>query len=128
MNKEDYTEFNYENLVPEWNYSEFKHLEMISEPRTLYARGYYYNLGEFYIEPWFYTQLTRLFERFPNEMENILKAFFDIAKKSLKVLFTRDINDPVFKDEEYLYVEINEVAEKAALKFDDISRGSDYGD
>lgn len=127
MDNEQY-EYNYDNLVPEWNYEEFSHLERISNPRTLYARGYLFGEGHFYIEPWFYTQLTRLFERFPEQKNHILESLWKIAGKQNKVLFTRDINDSVFKDDEYLYVEIGELVEVAGLHFDDISRGSDYGD
>lgn len=125
---DEYIEYNYDNLVPEWNYEEFSHLTLINDPRTNFARGYQFNEGEFYIEPWFYTQLTRLFERFPNEQSKIVDAFFLLARKGKKVLFTRDINDPVFKDDDYLYFEISEVISVAELVFDDISRGSDYGD
>lgn len=128
MEHHDEYEYNYDNLVPEWNYEEFSHLAMISEPKTKYARGYVLDDGEFYIEPWFYTQLTRLFERFPDEKDHILETFFIIAREGKKVVFTRDINDPSVVSSEYLYVEIGEVIIKANVHIDDISRGSDYGD
>ncbi|MDY0214615.1 MAG: hypothetical protein RBS24_03745 [Bacilli bacterium] len=128
MQNNDHYEYNYDNLVPIWDYSEFKHLTRIKEERTKFARGYLVEDGEFYIEPWFYTQLTRLFERFPKQQQHILDIFFNISKRAPKVLFTRDINDPVFKDKDYLLIEISEVIHDAGLKFDDISRGSDYGD
>lgn len=127
MHIEDYDHI-YENLVPEWNYEEFSHLTRIESPRTAFARGYYFNDGHFYIESWFYTQLTRLFERFPKEKERILASLWILAANGKNVLFTRDIHDPIFKDDAYLYIEIAEVVEAAELKFDDISRGSDYGD
>lgn len=118
----------YENLVPEWNYEEFSHLKRIENPRTNFAYGFHFNEGHFYIESWFYTQLTRLFERFPNEKEQILDSLWKLAGKAKNVLFTRDFHDPIFKDDQYLYIEIGELVEEAGLKFDDISRGSDYGD
>lgn len=128
MHEHDEYEYNYDNLGPTWNYEEFSHLERIKDSRTPYARGYLTSDGEFYIEPWFYTQLTRLLERFPGKEEAIMEAFFTVVAKAPKVLFTRDINDPSFVDDEYLYVEITEVAIAASLEYDDISRGSDYGD
>lgn len=128
MNEYDEYEYNYDDIGPTWNYEEFSHLKRIEKSRTPYARGYLIESGKFYIEPWFYTQLTRLLERFPGDEKKIMDAFFKVASKGPKVLFTRDINEPAFVDDEYLYVEIVEVAEAAALKYDDISRGSDYGD
>lgn len=128
MNSNEHYEHNYDNLVPIWDYSEFNHLTRIQKARTKFARGYTDGEREFYIEPWFYTQLTRLFERFPGQKDDILNVFFNLSKKATKVLFTRDINDPVFNDEEYLLIEIEEVIHEAGLEFDDISRGSDYGD
>lgn len=128
MHNHDEYEYNYDNLVPVWNYEEFAHLPRISEPRTNFARGYLTEGGHFYLEPWFYTQLTRLFERFPGDEKRILAVFFELARSAPFVVFTRDINDPVFVDRNYRYIEISEVIEKAELKFDDISRGSDYGD
>ncbi len=128
MDHHDEYEYNYDNLVPEWNYEEFSHLSRISEPKTKYAHGYVLDDGEFYIEPWFYTQLTRLLERFPNEKDHILETFFTIAREGKKVVFTRDINDPSVVSSEYLYVEIGEIIIKANVHIDDISRGSDYGD
>ncbi|HOE54392.1 MAG TPA: hypothetical protein PK460_04630 [Bacilli bacterium] len=120
--------YNYDNIVPEWNYSEFKHLKRVSNPRTAFARGYLFEEGEFYIEPWFYTQLTRILERFRNEHDEIMDVFFNIARKEKYVLFTRDINEPIFDDENYLLVEIEDIIEGAKLIIDDNSRGSDYGD
>ena len=60
---QNYEEFDYANIVKTWNYEEFNFLAQISEPVTKFARGYIYENGNFYIEPWFYTQLTRLFEQ-----------------------------------------------------------------
>lgn len=120
--------YKYDNIVPEWNYSEFKHLKRVKNSRTNFARGYEFEGGEFYIEPWFYTQLTRLLERFGADHDKILDVFFALARSNKYVLFTRDINEPIFDDEKYRLVEIEEVIEGAKLVFDDISRGSDYGD
>src|SRR5690554_6833957 len=128
MHNNEHYEHDYNNLVPTWDYSEFNHLERIEKAKTKFARGYRDGEYEFYIEPWFYTQLTRLFERFPKQKEEILKVFFTLSKRAKHVLFTRDIEDPVFKDKAYLLIEISEVINEAGLEFDDISRGSDYGD
>ena len=124
----DHYEYNYDNLVPEWNYSEFKHLKRVSNPQTAFARGYMFGDGEFYIEPWFYTQLTRILERFPSEHDNVMAVLFNIARKGKYVIFTRDINEPVFYDEKYILVEIEEVIEGAKIIVNNISRGSNYGD
>ncbi len=126
-NKKHY-DYDYDNLVTAWNYGEFKHLKRVDNPRTPFARGYIFEEGEFYIEPWFYTQLTRILERFPREHERIMDVFFNIAREGKHVLFTRDFNEPIFNDENYLLVEIDAVIEGAKLIIDDISRGSDYGD
>jgi hypothetical protein len=57
-----------------------------------------------------------------------MDVFFNIARKGKYVLFTRDINEPIFDDENYLLVEIEDIIEGAKLIIDDNSRGSDYGD
>ncbi len=121
-------EYNYDNLTPIWNYEEFASLKRITPERTRYARGYEYKDGTFYIEPWFYTQLTRLFERFPLQKDDILTVLLSIAGKDKHVIFTKDINSPAFVDKDYRCVEINEIIIAANLVIDDISRGSDYGD
>ncbi len=121
-------QYNYDNLTPSWNYGEFAQFKQIIPSRTLYARGHIYKEGAFYIEPWFYTQLTRLFERFPQQKEHILGVLLSFVDEAKYVLFTKDINNPVFLDKEYRYVEINEIIIAANLTIDDISRGSDYGD
>lgn len=121
-------EYNYDNLTPSWNYEEFSDLKRINPERTPYARGYVFNAGAFYLEPWFYTQLTRLFERFPLQKGTILRVLRQFVEEAKYVLFTKDINNPVFVDEAYRLVEINEIIIAADLTIDDISRGSDYGD
>ncbi len=121
-------QYNYDNLTPSWNYEEFAALTRINPERTAYARGYYYLDGDFYIEPWFYTQLTRIFERFPAQKDNIINVLLGFVKEAKYVLFTKDINNPVFHDERYRLIEINEIIIAAKITIDDISRGSDYGD
>lgn len=128
MSEQDYIEHDYSNLVPDWNYEEFDNLQQINEPRTKYARGYVVGKSEFYIEPWFYTQLTRLFERFPERKDDLVEKLLLIANSYPKVLFTRDITDPVFHDDDYILVEIEQIVNGLGIVFDDISRGSDYGD
>lgn len=128
MSEQDYVEHDYSNLVPEWNYEEFANLQQIENPRTKFARGYLIKGHEFYLEPWFYTQLTRLFERFPNRKIDMIDQLLSFAQSAPKVLFTRDINNPVFKDVNYKLVEIVQVINELNIIFDDISRGSDYGD
>lgn len=121
-------QYNYDNLTLSWNYEEFSGLKRINPERTPYARGYIFNEGAFYLEPWFYTQLTRLFERFPQQKGTIIQVLLEFVEEAKYVLFTKDINNPVFSDEVYRLVEINEIIIAANLTIDDISRGSDYGD
>ncbi|HZJ89334.1 MAG TPA: hypothetical protein VFD05_01445 [Bacilli bacterium] len=123
-----YDEIDYANIVKTWNYEEFSFLTKIKEPRTKFARGYKYENGEFYLEPWFYTQLTRLFERFPDYQDKIIKYMLLLTQKNSFVMFTQDILNPVIKDPKYLLVEIDEIIHHFDLPVDDNSRGSDYGD
>lgn len=121
-------EIDYENLVPVWNYEEFSHLQKIENPVTNFARGYILDTHTFYIEAWFYTQMTRLFERFGSEKDKILNSFFALVKEAPFTLFTKDVNAPLLKDSKYRLLEIDELIHHTGLVFDDISRGSDYGD
>lgn len=124
----DEIEYNYDNLVVDYNYSEFSHLQRVENPITPFARGYVYKNGLFYIEPWFYTTLTRLLDRFPRDKTMIIATLFSLADTGEKILFTKDALNPLIKDDTFQYVEIEDLISKANLVFDDISRGSDYGD
>lgn len=125
---EHYEEIDYENIVKTWNYDEFSFLKKITDPKTKYARAYQYEQGHFYIEPWFYTQLTRLFERFPNYQPKLINYMLTLTKKHRYVVFTRDIENPIIKEPQYTLVEVDELIHHFSLPVDDNSRGSDYGD
>lgn len=125
---EHYEEIDYENIVKTWNYDEFSFLTKITDPKTKYARAYQYEQGHFYIEPWFYTQLTRLFERFPAYQQKLIKYMLTLTNKHRYVIFTRDIENPVIKEPQYTLVEVDELIHHFSLPVDDNSRGSDYGD
>ncbi len=125
---ENYEQFDYSNIVPTWDYSEFAALERIKESATTFARGYIVESGHFYIEPWFYTQLTRLFERYPDYLTKLVEYMLELTKKHTFTIFTRDITNPVLKDTKYTLIEIDELIHHFDLLVDDNSRGSDYGD
>lgn len=111
------------------NYEEFTPYQRVETPLTNFAHGYQLETGEvFYIEPWFYTQFTRLAERFPDMVSPLVDAMINRAKKHKYVVFARDFQNLLIKDERYVAIEIDDLIAELNIVIDDKSRGSDYGD
>ncbi len=111
------------------NYEEFGPYELIKTPLTNFARGYQLTTGElFYVEPWYYTQFTRILERYPEYQTAMVDWMIDKVKKFGHVVFTRTFENPIIKDEQYIAVEIDDLLGELDIRIDDNSRGSDYGD
>lgn len=110
-------------------YEEFKNYTRIENPLTSFARGYKLSNDEhFYIEPWFYTQFTRLKERFPERVGEMVDYMVESVRKYKYVVFTRDHENTIIKDERYVCIEIDDLIAALKIVIDDNSRGSDYGD
>ena len=60
---------------------------------------------------------------FLRKKDNIINVLLGFVKEAKYVLFTKDINNPVFHDERYRLIEINEIIIAAKITIDDISRG-----
>lgn len=111
------------------NYEEFSGFNPIEKPMTKFAHGYQLSSGEcFYVEPWFYTQFTRIEERFPERVKDMVDFMIDKVKKHRYVVFTRDFATAIIKDEKYIAIEIDDIIAGLKIIIDDNSRGSDYGD
>jgi hypothetical protein len=111
------------------NYEEFNTYQRIEKPLTNFAHGYQLASGEsFYIEPWFYTQFTRLEERFPERVQDMVGWMIEKVKKYGHAVFTRDFQHTIIKDERFIAFEIDDLIGELGIVIDDISRGSDYGD
>jgi hypothetical protein len=111
------------------NYEEFNIYERIEKPLTAFARGYKLPTGElFYIEPWFYTQFTRIEERYPERVKDMVNFMLEKVRKHKYVVFTRSYEHAIIKDEMYVAVEIDDLIAGCNIIIDDNSRGSDYGD
>ncbi|MDD3389048.1 MAG: hypothetical protein PHP09_01935 [Bacilli bacterium] len=111
------------------NYEEFHNLTLLNSNQPLLARLYSLSSGElFYIEPIFYTQLTRIIERFPMKEEEIVNFMLAIVKKEKKVVFTGDFEYSLINKEDFIYREISDITNPLQIYVNDISRGSDYGD
>lgn len=111
------------------NYEEFQTYEPIKAPLTNFARGYQLPTGElFYVEAWFYTQFTRIEERFPERVADMVAWMIAKVKKFKRVVFTRTFESPLVKDESYIALEIDDLLGELNIRIDDNSRGSDYGD
>lgn len=111
------------------NYEEFKSYQRILNPLTKFAHGYQLPDGKtFYIEPWFYTQFTRLEERFPERVSDLVAVMIEKVNRYHHVVFTRDYQNTIIKDERYIAIEIDDLIAQTGIIIDDISRGSDYGD
>lgn len=111
------------------NYEEFLTYEPIKMPLTNFARGYQLPTGEqFYVESWFYTQFTRIEERFPERVRDMAEWMIGKVKRFRYVVFTRTFESPLVKDEKFIAIEIDDLLGELNIRIDDNSRGSDYGD
>jgi len=111
------------------NYEEFKTYKAIEAPLTNFARGYELTTGEqFYVEAWFYTQFTRIEERFPERAPEMVDLMIRKVKKYKYVVFARDFENMLIKDHKFIAVEIDDIIAELDIRIDDNSRGSDYGD
>lgn len=110
------------------SYIEFKNLEPYSHPLYPFIKGFRYNEGHFYIEPWFYTQLKRLEERFPNAIADVISVMLCKVDEHERVIFTGNFEDPLLDENDYIYVELADIMIELGLEVEDKSRGCDYGD
>ncbi|HKM30462.1 MAG TPA: hypothetical protein VJZ51_06905 [Bacilli bacterium] len=111
------------------NYEEFATYKPIKPALTNFARGYELTTGEqFYVESWFYTQFTRIEERFPERAQDMVDLMIRKVKKFKYVVFTRDFEITLVDDLRFIAVEIDDIIAELDIRIDDNSRGSDYGD
>jgi len=111
------------------NYEEFHNLTLLNRNQPLLARLYSLSEEEFfYIEPVFYTQLTRILERFPAKEKVIVNYMLEIVQKEKRVIFTGDYEYPLIDKDNYIYRDIKDITDSLKIFVNDISRGSDYGD
>ena len=109
-------------------YIEFSKYKKISDPKTV-VNGYEDEEGNiFYVEPAFYYNLQGFKDKRAEAFEPILKEMERIVKANHHVIFTGNIEAPMYEKEGFIYKEIEDISDPLGLFFEDKSRGSDYGD
>lgn len=109
------------------NYEEFNNLKEITD-NNFVKKFELENGNSFYIEPAFYTQLMGLKERYPENLEKVINAMLDIAKKNKCVAFVYDFENPFLDYKDAVLREFVDVTDSCKVFIEDKSRGSDYGD
>ncbi|MCH3977001.1 MAG: hypothetical protein LKF69_03090 [Bacilli bacterium] len=111
------------------NYEEFADLKTLPNSPYPLMKGYLLEDGsKFILEPAFYTQLLRFFDRYPEHIADILKEMKATVKKNKQVIFCSDYENCPINDKSYVLRELIDITDALKLFVDDISRGSDYGD
>lgn len=112
-------------------FEEFNNIPSIEDKNNPFSNLYVYPTGErFYVEPVFHTQLMGFKMHHPERFDEILKKIEEVVKKNKKVIFTGNYEYPQTEvdDNEYIYLEINDITDALKIFVEDKSRGSDYGD
>ena len=109
------------------NYEEFACYKEITDSK--FVRKYMHEFGNiFFIEPAFYTQMTGLFERYPEQKENFMSGLEKIIANNKCVAFVYDFENPFLDYKDAVLREFVDVTDSCKIFYEDKSRGSDYGD
>ena len=82
----------------------------------------------FYLEPAFYTQMSGLFERYPNQKKKFLKQMDKVISKYEIVAFVYDFENPFLEYDGAILREFVDITDACKIFYEDKSRGCDYGD
>ncbi|MGI6644661.1 MAG: hypothetical protein ACOX28_02800 [Bacilli bacterium] len=106
----------------------FPTLKKEKDKKYPFVDTYEYKGHYFYIEPIYKVQFNRVSERFPSEVETLKNLMLERVSTYGTVVFTGDFTSPLVDEEEFTYVEIDDLLCELNLPIEDKSRGSDYGD
>lgn len=110
-------------------YKEWEDLKTIEDEKNPFSVLFEYPDGtRFYIEPIFYTKLISMIDHHKKEKNRILEAMKVLVKEHKKVIFTGSFVSPCTNENDYIYVELEDITNKLQIFVKDKSRGSDYGD
>ena len=108
----------------------WKELKQINDPVNPFAYVFEYDNGDrFYVEPIFYTKLINMIAQHPDKEVEILNEMEARVKRNHKVVFVGTFDYPQCEvDDEYIFLEIEDITNTLKIFVEDKSRGSDYGD
>ena len=109
------------------NYEEFKKYKEITDNKFV-KKFVCENGNTFYVEPAFYTQMTGLFERYPEQKEPFMKKIDELVQSNRSIAFVYDFENPFLDYKEAVLREFVDVTDACKIFYEDKSRGSDYGD
>ena len=109
------------------NYEEFAKFKEITDNK--FVKKFVTDKGNtFFVEPAFYTQMTGLFERYPEQKENFMNELIRQIEANKKIAFVYDSENPFLDYGNAILREFTDITDACKIFYEDKSRGSDYGD
>ena len=109
------------------NYEEFAKYKEITDNK--FVKKFVTDKGNtFFVEPAFYTQMTGLFERYPDQKENFMNEMNRQIENNKEIAFVYDFKNPFLDYKNAILREFTDVTDACKIFYEDKSRGSDYGD
>ena len=109
------------------NYEEFAKYKEITDNK--FVKKFVTDKGNtFFVEPAFYTQMTGLFERYPDQKENFMNEMNRQIENNKEIAFVYDFENPFLDYKNAILREFTDVTDACKIFYEDKSRGSDYGD
>lgn len=93
------------------HYKEFEKYSICIDKNN-FANKYQFNDCYFYIEPSFYSQLLYYKGLFPSKFSIILNEIEKNVLKNKKVIFTGDYSNPIIREDNFVYQEIEDIINK----------------
>lgn len=105
-------------------------LETLEDNNNPFASIFKYDNGDiFYVEPVFYTKLVNMIAQHTDEEERILQEMERVVHVNHKVVFVGTYEFPQCEvDDDFVFLEIEDITNRLQIFVEDKSRGSDYGD